>query len=77
MIRTQVYLTEEEHVELKNLSSKSGRSKSDLIREAIDTLIEKKSHRRKLQVIRETAGIWKDRTDLPDLRKLREEWDRR
>jgi hypothetical protein len=27
-------------------------------------------------VLQKTAGIWKDRTDLPDFDKIRSEWDR-
>jgi hypothetical protein len=30
----------------------------------------------RLARIRQARGIWKDRTDLPDLRKLRGEFDR-
>ena len=28
-------------------------------------------------VLQETAGLWKDRTDLPDLAAMRREWDER
>ena len=31
---------------------------------------------RRQVVLRETAGIWKDRTDLPDLAKIHTECDR-
>ena len=30
----------------------------------------------RLANLRQACGIWKDRTDLPDLRKLRQEFDR-
>ena len=29
------------------------------------------------EVLRSACGIWKDRTDLPDIRALRAEWERR
>lgn len=39
MIRTQIYLTEQEQTALRGLSSKTGKTQSQLIREAIDRLI--------------------------------------
>jgi hypothetical protein len=53
-----------------------GKKKSELIREAVDRLIDKESHGRRELILREAAGIWKDRTDLPDFETLRDEWDR-
>jgi hypothetical protein len=29
------------------------------------------------EALRKACGIWKDRTDLPDVRALRAEWERR
>jgi hypothetical protein len=76
MIRTQIYLTESQRNELAIMAKSFGKKQSELIREAIDKLIAQagKSHRQ--MVIRESAGIWKDRTDLPDFESLRSEWDR-
>ena len=76
MIRTQVYLTERQRTELEAISRSSGKKQSELIREAVDRLIDQASHHRREIVLRETAGIWKDRTDLPDYNALRTEWDR-
>jgi len=76
MIRTQIYLTEHQRNELATMSKSFGKKQSELIREAIDKLIEQagKSHRE--MVLRESAGIWKNRTDLPDFESIRSEWDR-
>lgn len=76
MIRTQIYLTEHQRNELAALAKSFGKKQSELIREAIDRLIDQagKSHRK--QVLNELAGIWKDRTDLPDFISIRSEWDR-
>lgn len=76
MIRTQIYLTEQQRNELAAIAKSLGKKQSELIREAIDRLIEQtgKSHRE--LVLREVAGIWKDRTDLPDFKSIRAEWDR-
>jgi len=76
MIRTQVYLTERQRNELATIAKSFGKKQSELIREAVDSLIEQagKSHRE--MVLRESAGIWKNRTDLPDFESIRSEWDR-
>ena len=77
MVRTQVYLTKKERDELAALADKTGKKQSLLIREAVDMLIEQSSKHRRLAVLRKAAGMWKDRTDLPDFGALRAEWDRR
>jgi Arc/MetJ-type ribon-helix-helix transcriptional regulator len=76
MVRTQIYLTEEEHRKLRRLSRRRGASLSELIREAIDLMLLRSSAADRLQVLRQARGIWKDRADLPDFKTLREEWDR-
>jgi Arc/MetJ-type ribon-helix-helix transcriptional regulator len=53
-----------------------GKKQSELIREAIDRLIDQLGHRQRDAVLRETAGIWKDRKDLPDFEAARADWDR-
>ncbi len=76
MIRTQIYLTSRQRAELETLSKTLGKKQSELIREAVDRLIDGLNHRRRDVVLRDVAGIWKNRTDLPDFRTLRSEWDR-
>ena len=76
MVRTQVYLTENQREELAAIAKAEGKKQSELIREAIDRLIDQAGSNRREVVLRETAGIWKDRTDLPDFKKMRAEWDR-
>ena len=76
MVRTQIYLTERERDELKAIAKASGKKQSELIREAIDRLIDQAGTRRRDMVLREAAGIWKDRTDLPDFKAIRNAWDR-
>lgn len=76
MVRTQIYLTENQREELAAIAKASGKKQSELIREAVDRLIDQAgSHRRKV-VLGEAAGIWKDRTDLPNFKATRTEWDR-
>jgi len=76
MIRTQIYLTDQQRNELAILSEIQGKKQSELIREAIDILIEQASQERRKKILCEAAEIWKDRSDIPDLKKMRSEWDR-
>jgi len=76
MIRTQIYLTDQQRSELAMLSEIQGKKQSELIREAIDILIEQASQERRNKILYKTAGIWKNRSDIPDLKKMRSEWDR-
>ena len=76
MLRTQVYLTEAERQGLQVMAAKTGRTQSDLIREAIDTYIGAHQEGGRRKLLEQGRGLWKDRTDLPDFRTLRREWDR-
>lgn len=76
MVRTQVYLTRKERDQLAALSRSTGRKQSELIREAVDRLVEHSSSKRRDAVLARAAGMWRDRKDLPDFRALRKEWDR-
>lgn len=76
MIRTQIYLTDQQRAELAILSELQGKKQSELIREAIDILIEQASQKTRQQILCKAAGIWKDRSDIPDFKKMRSEWDR-
>ncbi|MBI2190675.1 MAG: ribbon-helix-helix domain-containing protein [Planctomycetes bacterium] len=76
MLRTQVYLTEKERSELAILAEATGKKLSELIREAVDRLIEESSASRRATVLDRAAGLWKNRDDLPDFRAIRAEWNR-
>ncbi len=77
MVRTQIYLTKHQREELAAISKAAGKKQSELIREAVDRLINHSMHSRREAVLREAAGIWKNRTDLPDFKAARAEWDRK
>ena len=77
MIRTQIYLTEEEKRGLESATISLGKSQSDLIRQALDDLLAKTVGVDKIAIIDEIAGIWSDRKDIPDIRDLRTNWRRR
>ena len=76
MVRTQIYMTKSQRDGLKAIAKAVGKKQSELIREAIDRLIDDVSGGRREAVLREAAGIWKDRKDLPDFGAVRAGWDR-
>lgn len=76
MVRTQVYLTERQRDELAAIAKAVGKKQSELIREAIDRLIDQEGRGRREAVLREAEGMWRGRKDLPDFSAVRAEWDR-
>ena len=77
MVRTQVYLTEEEKSSLESTAISQGISQSDLIRRAIDEMLIKTSVVNKSAILDEIAGIWSQRNDVPDIREMRTGWRNR
>lgn len=76
MIRTQIYLTDKQRTELSMIAKNTGKKQSEIIREAIDRLIDQAGQNQKKSALQDAAGIWRNRKDLPDFRALRSEWDR-
>lgn len=76
MIRSQVYLTENEKNSLKFIAKETGRTQSDLIREAIDSLIETMGKKNVRTTRKKAFGLWKERSDYPNIEELRKEFDR-
>lgn len=76
MRRTQSYLSEKERRGLQALALRSGRSQSDLIREAVDSFLERHQLEGRLARLRQARGLWADRDDLPSWPELRRELDR-
>lgn len=75
MIRTQIYLTEEEHAGISSLASSLQKKQSELIRQAIDEFLVRSNPKDKLESIREAQGIWQDREAI-SLEELRSDFDR-
>jgi predicted DNA-binding protein len=76
MVRTQIYLTEEERAGLGALVEATGKKQSELIREAIDRLLDTTSDRYRASALDRAAGMWRNRSDLPDFKATRQSWDR-
>lgn len=77
MIRTQIYITEEEKKGLESIAALHKVSQSNLIRQAIDDLLAKNSGGDRTSVLDEIAGIWSDRDDISSMKDLRAGWQRR
>lgn len=76
MQRTQIYLSESERQGLEALALRTGRSQSALIREAIDSFLERHQPEGRLAGRRQARGLWAGREDLPSWPDLRRELDR-
>jgi predicted DNA-binding protein len=76
MTTMQVELTESQEAGLDALSRTTGKTRQQLVREAIEGLIDGADQVEWRAALERLEGIWADRTDLPDFDELRREWDR-
>jgi predicted transcriptional regulator len=76
MNRTQIYLSPAQQKALKAMAARTGRTKSELIRDAIDRFVGQRKASERATVIKRSAGLWRGREDLPDFAAIRREADR-
>lgn len=85
MSAVQVKLNEQNSQRADELARQTGKTAEELVNDAFERFAEvaaqdDEEERRKFLAWREAAmkvaGIWKDRTDLPDFEELRKSWDR-
>lgn len=76
MVRTQIYLTEREKAALEAMSRRTGKTQSELIRDAIDAMIATPGLDNRRALLAAGRGMWAGRADLPDLGSIRAELDR-
>ena len=76
MVRTQIYLTEEEKDGLDAVAKSTDRKQSEIIREAVDRFLDLARGNGRKDILKGAAGIWRNRNDLPDFTEARRSWDR-
>lgn len=75
MNRTQIYLTPQETQGVARVASRTGRKRSEVIREAIDEYLKRQGIEDRLTRLQVARGIWQDR-DMPSVEDMRREFDR-
>jgi predicted transcriptional regulator len=76
VVRTQVYLTEDERDGLDAVARSTGKRQSELIRDAVDHFLDLAQGQQRAAVLKEAAGLWRNRRDLPEFTAARRSWDR-
>ena len=76
MIRTQIYLTEDERRRIDIVAKSTGKKQSAIIREAVDRFLDQSQERHRATILQAVAGMWRHRTDLRDIAAARRSWDR-
>jgi hypothetical protein len=76
MTTAQVVLTDAEDQALSVLAEQTGKTRGDLLHEAIGQYLKRSRPLDRLSLLRQGRGLWKDRDDLPSFETLRGEMDR-
>jgi predicted DNA-binding protein len=66
MVRTQIYLTDEQKRQLERLGAASGKKQSAMIREAIDGYLANREPKDWKEAFEAVRGMWADRDDLDE-----------
>ncbi len=76
ILTMNIDLTESQYQTIQAVSDVNGLDQTELIHQAIIQWIEKQQVKNRRDRLRAARGLWKNRTDLPDFQKLRNEWNR-
>ncbi len=76
MATAEIQLTDQETAALHALAERTGKTPDTLLHEAVAQLLSQAQHENRLRLLQQARGMWKDRTDLPDVATLRAEFDR-
>jgi len=68
-----VTLTDQQTQALRSIAQRSGKTETEVIAEAVEQFIAQHTPREHRAALQQAKGMWQNRTDLPDLRTLREE----
>jgi hypothetical protein len=76
MTTAQIALTDAEDRALAEIAAQTGKTRHELLREAVGQYLVGFGLPDRLHRLRQGRGLWKDRDDLPSLETLRGEMDR-
>jgi hypothetical protein len=72
MTTLQITLSDAERAVLRTMAERTGKAEEELLRDGLTLLLEQSGAKDWKSALKKGRGLWKDRTDLPDLRELRE-----
>jgi hypothetical protein len=76
MTTAQIGLTDSEDCALSEIAAQTGKTRDELLREAVGQYLGRFRPQDRLNLLRRGRGLWKGRDDLPSLETLRSEMDR-
>src|SRR5262245_48879026 len=76
MATAHIVLDQETDAALNRLARQMGKTREALIREAAQRFIGEFRTANRAALLQQARGMWRDRTDLPHLERLRSELDR-
>ncbi len=76
MAEASIQLSEQETQALRVLAEQTGKTQDELLHDAVTQLLTQSTSQARLALLQQARGIWKERTDLLELDKLRAEFDR-
>ena len=74
---TAITLAQSDAVALQAIAQQTGKSEDELVHEAVRQYIQQYQVTYRRQLLQQARGMWGNRTDLPALTTLREEFDQR